>query len=256
MLQNLATVAADAGRSAESASAWRQALALRPPTAASFRAAAAAFERAGELAEASRALASAAEREPSNWQHHYAHAHALMRMAATEAAEVASDAGHNTAGWALELVPGAPPRDGGRGGSGGGSGDSGVIKTDGGNGVTHGRGGAGDSTWHAPPSSLAPSFLVLEQRALSALAPISREPISLHARLNSSAVPLWMRDGGRGVRSDGPPPRAPAELLAAQAGRRAEAAAAGRQRGVILYKLGGSEAEMSNLKLSLWRLDR
>jgi tetratricopeptide (TPR) repeat protein len=244
MLLNLATVAADANLWQESAAAWRQALALRPQGAAAFRAAAAAFQRANEPEEAARALASAAERDPTNWQHHYAHAHALMMMAAEAAAKGGTTEMGDTAGrdgtLAGGLGPDALPRDiGTTGTTGGGA-----------------RAGNGFGDVADPPNPPTPSILSLEQRALSALAPLSRDPISLHARHSASAAPLWMRDNGRGVRSDGPLPRTPADLLAAQAGRRAEAEKAGRQRGVIVYKLGGSDAEIDNLKMSMWRLDR
>ena len=58
------------------------------------------------------------------------------------------------------------------------------------------------------------------------------------------------------MRGDGPPPRSAAELFAAQGSRRRAAAGAGRQAGVIVYKLGPAAAELTNLEASVWRLDR
>ena len=89
--------------------------------------------------------------------------------------------------------------------------------------------------------------------ALLAQWPLHRAPISMAMRAKSRAVPRGCATAA------GLAPR-PAAAAAArgrverQAARRDLAAAAGRQSGVILYKLGPKESELDNLVLSLTQL--
>lgn len=92
--------------------------------------------------------------------------------------------------------------------------------------------------------------------ALEALRPLHRPPISLAARAEHGAVPLWTRESGRGLLGDAPAPLAPAALLARQAAPRELARRVGAQRGVIMYKLGPKATELTNLELSMRLLER
>jgi len=110
-------------------------------------------------------------------------------------------------------------------GAGNGASES---NTGGGSGGEVGRntgGGGGESVGNAGGPSEGntgggdASVRGLERRALAALAPISRHPVSLFARETAEALPLWMRHNGRGVLGDGPPPVSPEALADAQGGR-------------------------------------
>lgn len=94
-----------------------------------------------------------------------------------------------------------------------------------------------------------------DDEAVAALRPLHRLPISLDLRLEG-AEPPWTRLGGRGILGDEPPPISASQVHAAQAARRTAAAASGRQAGVIVYKLGPQERELTNLHLSLRLLTR
>lgn len=104
----------------------------------------------------------------------------------------------------------------------------------------------------APTPPLSP----LAAEALTALRPLHRAPISLRMRAYERAEPPWQREGGRGLIGDQPAPLAAAALWARQAARRAAAGRAGRQSGVIVYKLGPKASEVENLRLSLTLLTR
>lgn len=106
------------------------------------------------------------------------------------------------------------------------------------------------------PSASSPPDAKLAASALHTLRPLHRLPISMGMRSEDGAVPPWTRDLGRGLLGDEPPPMNLDAIWRAQAGRRAEAAAAGRQRGLIVYKLGPKASEVEHLKLSLRLLMR
>ena len=96
----------------------------------------------------------------------------------------------------------------------------------------------------------------MEAAALRALRPLHRQPISMRMRSQTGAEPPWTRAGGRGLLGDQPPPKSFEEIWHAQADKRAAAAAAGRQSGVIVYKLGPKATEVEHLRLSLRLLMR
>ena len=108
----------------------------------------------------------------------------------------------------------------------------------------------------APPPHGCAEGVALAEAALAALRPLHRQPISLRMRARDGAEPPWTRHHGRGLLGDAPPPRALSAIRRTQRARRVEAAAAGRQRGVIVYKLGPKESELANLRLSLTLLMR
>ena len=96
----------------------------------------------------------------------------------------------------------------------------------------------------------------LAASAFAALRPLHRLPISLTMRSEGGARPPWERNLGKGLLGDEPPPLPLESILHTQAARRAEAASAGRQRGLIVYKLGPKKTEVEHLKLSLLLLMR
>ena len=219
MLQNLATVRSDLGEWKAAASAWRRALALTPRDAAGYGAAAATLQRGKRPADALPLMRQAASLEPTNWQLHYAHAHHSLKLAfgpVHAAAVAATSAAATDAAPAASATAAAPAASAARG---------------------------------TPDAALAAA-------ALAALRPLHRPPISLRARAKSGIEPPWTRNNGRGLVGDQPPPLRAGASWQAQAGRRAEAAAAGRQSGVILYKLGPKASELDNLRLSLALLTR
>ena len=75
-------------------------------------------------------------------------------------------------------------------------------------------------------------------------------------RSEDGAEPPWTRDRGRGLFGDEPPPLSLKQIWKAQARNRAAAAAAGRQSGLIVYKLGPKATEVEHLRLSLRLLMR
>ena len=82
LLENLATVKTDLQQWKGAAAAWEAALRLNPRTSTTgtLRAAAVSFQKAGRAAEAMPHFARAATLDASNWQQHYAHAHALLQL--------------------------------------------------------------------------------------------------------------------------------------------------------------------------------
>lgn len=199
MLSNLATVRSDLGEWKGAAGTWRRALALTPADAVRYSSAAASLQRGTRPADAIPFLRSAAALDPTNWQRHYAHAHACLKMAFLTGATAA---------------------------------------------------GAGAATLDATPDAEDAA------EAFEALRPLHRPPISLRMRAEAGAEPPWTRYDGRGLVGDEPPPLDSAALGRAQSTRRAEAARAGRQKGVIVYKLGPKSSELENLRLSLRLLTR
>ena len=136
----------------------------------------------------------------------------------------------------LRLGYAAPTTTGGDGGRGGGDGGGG-----------EGEGGRASRPWPHVTHAAA---------SLAALRPMHRLPISLEMRARSRALPPWTREGGRGLLGDEISPLDLDAIWRAQAPRRAEAARAGRQAGVIIYKLGPKPSELDNLRLSLTLLTR
>ncbi|KOO53373.1 ktr3p, partial [Chrysochromulina tobinii] len=199
MLSNLATVRSDLGEWKGAAGTWRRALALTPSDAGRYSSAAASLQRGTRPADAIPFLRSAAALDPTNWQRHYALAHACLKMAFLTGATVGAGAAAT-----LDATP--------------------------------------DAEYAA--------------EAFEALRPLHRPPISLRMRAESGAEPPWTRYDGRGLVGDEPPPLDSAALGRAQSTRRAEAARAGRQKGVIVYKLGPKSSELDNLRLSLRLLTR
>jgi hypothetical protein len=96
----------------------------------------------------------------------------------------------------------------------------------------------------------------LEVEALRALRPLHRLPISLRMRSRHGAEPPWTRNGGRGLIGDEPSPKALDEIWEMQATSREISKAAGRQSGLIVYKLGPKQSEVDHLRLSLTLLMR
>ena len=219
MLMNLAIVRTDLEQWKGAASAWRRALALRPNDAQAYRAAFAPVKRGKGAAAALPLLAVAARLDPTNWQNHYTSAHAFLHEAASPAATSAS-ASSASASATSASASATSAAGGGRP-----------------------RGGLGLNSEHF-------------QSGLEALKPLHRQPISLRMRSVGGAEPPWTRERGRGLLGDEPPPIALESIWKAQAERRARSAAAGRQRGVIVYKLGPKASEVEHLRLSLQLLMR
>ena len=92
--------------------------------------------------------------------------------------------------------------------------------------------------------------------AFRALRPLHRLPISLRMRSEHGAEPPWTRDRGRGLKGDQPPPISLQKIWDAQAKKRIDSAKAGRQSGLIVYKLGPKASEVEHLKLSFALLMR
>ena len=120
LLENLATVKTDLQQWKGAAAAWEEALRLNPRTSTTgtLRAAAVSFQKAGRAAEALPHFARAATLDASNWQQHYAHAHALLQLRRDDEAVAALRPLHRLP-ISLELrLDGAEPpwtRLGGRG---------------------------------------------------------------------------------------------------------------------------------------------
>ena len=81
MLSNLATVRSDLGEWKGAAGTWRRALALTPSDAGRYSSAAASLQRGTRPADVIPFLRSASALDPTNWQRHYALAHACLEMA-------------------------------------------------------------------------------------------------------------------------------------------------------------------------------
>ena len=225
MMMNLAIVRTDLEQWKGAASAWRKALRLHPNDAQAYRAAFAPVKHAKGAAAALPLLEAAAKIDPTNWQHHYTHAHERLQEAYV--APKTNNLSQATGSVSIS--------------------------------------GSGAAT--TPPAATSPRALAaaadarevdasLAATALAALRPLHRLPISLRMRYESATEPPWTRFGGRGIVGDAPPPLALADIWEAQAERRRRSAAAGRQRGLIVYKLGPKPSEIDHLRLSLRLLMR
>ena len=224
MMMNLAIVRTDLAQWKGAANAWKRALALQPNDAQAYRAAYKAVKHAKGGVAALPLLAQAARLDPTNWQGHYSSAHALLHEAYRGSENISallsssSDASQSVIHATTSVHASAAPT----------------------------RAVDDDVELDAP----------LAASALEALRPLHRKPISLAMRADTGAEPPWTRYGGRGVVGDEPPPVTLEAIWRAQTERRQLSAAAGRQAGVIVYKLGPKETEVEHLKLSLRLLMR
>jgi tetratricopeptide (TPR) repeat protein len=222
MLMNLAIVRADLGQWKASAKAWRRALTLSPGDASSYRAAFGATKRAKGARAALPLLSHAAALDPTNWQNHYSAAHGYLHQAYVPL-------------FASPLVASS------------GATAAGVEETETTTTTT--------TTTTGRRRRLEPDA-TLEVEALRALRPLHRLPISLRMRSRHGAEPPWTRNGGRGLIGDEPSPKALDEIWEMQATSREISKAAGRQSGLIVYKLGPKQSEVDHLRLSLTLLMR